>query len=72
MLIRVDHDRRRLWICDRRCHHGLAGVVLITIAAHVPSRTGLALAVVGATLAYHDRRDVPWPLTRIETSKGEP
>jgi hypothetical protein len=33
---------RRLWVCDRRVHHGLVG---------------LALAGLGAALMIHDRSD---------------
>jgi hypothetical protein len=38
---------RRVYVAGRRIHHGLAGV---------------ALALVGLALAYHDRRDYPWSI----------
>lgn len=38
---------RRVYLFGHRIHHGAVGV---------------GLALVGAVLAYHDRRDWPWPL----------
>lgn len=38
---------RRVYLFGHRIHHGAVGV---------------GLAVAGALLAYHDRRDWPWPL----------
>lgn len=37
---------RRVYIRGKRIHHGPVGLVL---------------TLVGALLAYHDRRDWPWP-----------
>jgi hypothetical protein len=42
MLIRVDRRLRRTYLLGRRLHHGTVG---------------LGLAVLGAVLAWHDRRD---------------
>jgi hypothetical protein len=41
-LLRYDAERRRVWICGQRLHHGLTGAVL--------TAAGIALMV-------HDRRD---------------
>lgn len=41
-VIRYDTERRRLWICGRRVHHGL---------------TGLVLAATGFLLMVHDWQD---------------
>jgi hypothetical protein len=49
-LILYDRQRRRLWICGRRCHHGL---VCAAVAA---------IALIGV---YHDRKDWPWPLEKV-------
>ena len=44
-LLHIDHDKRRVYICGRRLHHGLVG---------------LGAAAIGAALMLHDRRDFPW------------
>lgn len=36
---------RRVYILERRCHHGMIGALL---------------AVLGSALAWHDRHDAPW------------
>lgn len=41
-IIDYDADLRRLWIGGQRCHHGA---------------TGALLALLGAVLMLHDRRD---------------
>jgi hypothetical protein len=41
-LLRYDSERRRVWICGQRLHHGLTGVVL---------------AAAGIALMAHDRHD---------------
>ena len=41
-LVGLDLGRRRLWVCGRRLHHGLTGVLL---------------AVAGAALVAHDWKD---------------
>lgn len=38
----------RIYVARRHLHHGF---------------TGCMLMLLGALLAYHDRRDFPWPLT---------
>lgn len=42
-LIAYDPVRRRIWVCGQRVHHGL---------------TGALLAVTGAALMLHDRKDL--------------
>ena len=44
-LLHIDHDKRRVYVCGRRLHHGLVG---------------LGAAAIGAVLMVHDRRDFPW------------
>ena len=41
-ILRYDAERRRVWICGQRMHHGL---------------TGALLAAAGLALMAHDRRD---------------
>jgi hypothetical protein len=41
-IVRYDAERRRVWICGQRLHHGL---------------TGALLAAAGIALMAHDRRD---------------
>lgn len=41
-LVRYDAERRRVWVCGQRLHHGL---------------TGALLTVAGIALMAHDRRD---------------
>ena len=41
-LLRYDAERRRVWVCGQRLHHGL---------------TGALLAAAGIALMVHDRRD---------------
>jgi len=41
-LLRYDAERRRVWICGQRLHHGL---------------TGALLTAAGIALMVHDRRD---------------
>ena len=41
-LLRYDAERRRVWICGQRLHHGL---------------TGALLTAAGIALMAHDRRD---------------
>ena len=41
-LVGLDMDRRRVWICGQRVHHGL---------------TGLAFALAGLALMAHDWKD---------------
>ena len=41
-LLRYDSERRRVWICGQRLHHGL---------------TGALLTAAGIALMAHDRRD---------------
>jgi hypothetical protein len=43
--LHIDHDKRRVYLCGRRLHHGLVG---------------LGAAAIGAVLMLHDRRDFPW------------
>jgi hypothetical protein len=43
-LIRYDADKRRLWVCGQRVHHGTTGIVL---------------AALGAALVAHDWKDRP-------------
>ena len=44
-MLRIDHERRRVYVAGYRLHHGLVG---------------LGAAIVGAVLMLHDRRDFPW------------
>ena len=44
-ILHIDTDKRRVWICGLRVHHGLVG---------------LGAAIVGAALMVHDRKDWPW------------
>lgn len=41
-LLRYDAERRRVWICGQRLHHGL---------------TGALLTAAGIAMMVHDRRD---------------
>jgi hypothetical protein len=41
-IVRYDAERRRIWICGQRMHHGL---------------TGALLTAAGLALMAHDRRD---------------
>lgn len=41
-MIRYDKQARRLWILDRRVHHGMVGIVVMAF---------------GSIAAWHDRRD---------------
>jgi hypothetical protein len=41
-IVRYDAERRRVWICGQRMHHGL---------------TGALLTAAGLALMAHDRRD---------------
>jgi len=41
-LLRYDAERRRVWICGQRLHHGV---------------TGALLTAAGIALMVHDRRD---------------
>ena len=41
-LVRYDVERRRVWVCGQRLHHGL---------------TGALLTAAGIALMVHDRRD---------------
>lgn len=44
-ILHIDTDKRRVWVCGLRVHHGLVG---------------LGAAIVGAALMIHDRKDWPW------------
>lgn len=48
-LVSYDANRRRVYLCGRRLHHGL---------------TGAALATIGLVLMWDDRHDAPWLPTR--------
>lgn len=59
------HPGARLYVRERRWHHGrtgeaLCGAGLIATAAGA-ELVGSALIAVGALLMVHDRRDWPWP-----------
>lgn len=41
-LVRIDRVLRRVWVLNRRIHHGLAGALLVAV---------------GTALMLHDRRD---------------
>lgn len=48
-MIRLDKHQWRLYVLNRRLHHGLTGVFLIAL---------------GMVLALHDKADFPWALSR--------
>lgn len=51
-VLRYCPDKRRVWVCGKRLHHGLVGAAFVSKA--------VVLFAVGAALAYHDRADFPW------------
>lgn len=44
-VVYYDKVKRRLWICGKRIHHGLAGA---------------AMTAAGVLLMVHDLKDAPW------------
>ncbi len=54
----VDRERRRVFVCGRRLHHGLVGAVMVGV---------------GAVLVWHDRHDFPWlPVREVRWPYGHP
>lgn len=61
--IRVDTERRRVWVCGQRFHHGLTGALLAAagvaglVAKRLTRRGGVEWAVLGTALMAHDWHD---------------
>jgi hypothetical protein len=59
--VHYDAERRRLWICGQRCHHGATGALLAAAGAagvaalKAPALTALVAA--GSVLMVHDWHD---------------
>jgi hypothetical protein len=62
-LVRYEGERRRVWICGQRLHHGLTGALLASLgvaglAAHrITPRGGFEWALLGTALMAHDWHD---------------
>jgi hypothetical protein len=62
-LIRYDAQRRRVWVCGQRFHHGLTGALLAGAglaglsARRLTRRGGVEWAVLGTALMAHDWGD---------------
>ncbi len=59
MLVAYDSEHRRVFIIDRRTHHGAVGA-LIAALAHLWPGSHPRVLILGIALAFHDRRDFPW------------
>lgn len=60
---------RKVWVAGRRVHHGglgLLGMAVGVVVSAVSHRVGLAGAVGGLALMWHDRRDFPWAPVRYD------
>jgi len=44
-LLRIDMELKRVWVFEKRLHHGLVG---------------LGAFIIGIGLMIHDRKDIPW------------
>lgn len=62
-LLITKHPRgRRVYILDRRAHHGRAGLILIALGITLhPLRSSRWLCSAGLLMALHDWSDRPWP-----------
>jgi hypothetical protein len=62
-LVRVDFERRRIWIGGQRVHHGLTGMLLAgagltgLAARRLSPRGGLEWTLIGTALIAHDWHD---------------
>ena len=62
-LVRIDLERRRLWIGGQRVHHGATGIVLAAAgiaglaARRMTRRGGLEWTLLGTALIAHDWHD---------------
>lgn len=62
-LVRVDFERRRIWIGGQRVHHGLTGMLLAgagltgLAARRLSARGGLEWTLIGTALIAHDWHD---------------
>jgi hypothetical protein len=62
-LLACDFERRRLWICGQRLHHGFTGAALAAVgltglaARRFTPRGGAEWALIGTALMAHDWHD---------------
>jgi hypothetical protein len=62
-LVRIDLERRRVWIGGQRVHHGVTGIALASlaitglVARRLTARGGIEWALVGTAMIAHDWHD---------------
>lgn len=62
-LVEYDAERRRVWVCGQRLHHGLTGALVAVgglaglVGRRLTARGGLEWTLLGSLLMAHDWSD---------------